>query len=220
MPTFLVTPSQPLDVGPTPAVPIGEDQMDGRTMKTALVCIDFINDVIGDGGKLAAKGYSSFAGRHKTFDHLRDLQTRARGQGTPVIHVGLGFDVGYLGFPEASPLLGGAMAAHALALGSWGTEFLAGVGPVDHDIALRKPRISALSGTRLQSILSGSHTERLVLAGVATDITVLSTAFSAHDLDFRVVVVSDACAAASDQDHENALIILRKVASVVTAEDL
>ena len=126
---------------------ICEEHSDGHTMKTALVCIDFINDVIADGGKLAAKGYSSFAGRHKTFDHLKDLQTSARGQGMPVIHVGLGFDVGYLGFPETSPLLGGAMAAHALALGSWGTEFVAGVGPVDHDIALRKPRISALPGT-------------------------------------------------------------------------
>ncbi len=189
-------------------------------MNTALVCIDFINDVIGDGGKLAGKGYSSFAGRHKTFDNLRDLQTRARGQGMPVIHVGLGFDVGYLGFPQTSPLLGGAMAAHALALGSWGTEFVAGVGPVEQDITLRKSRISALHGTRLQSILSGSHTERLLLAGVATDITVLSTALNAHDLDFRVVVVSDACAAATDQDHENAIVTVRKVASVVSVEDV
>ncbi len=184
--------------------------MKGHAPNTALVCIDFINDVIGDGGKLAGKGYSSFASEHKTFDHLRDLQTRARGQGMPVIHIGLGFDVGYLGFPQASPLLGGAAAAHALALGSWGTEFVTGIGPVDHDIALRKPRISAFHGTRLQSILSGSHTERLLLAGVATDITVLSTALNAHDLDFRVVVVPDACAAANDQDHENALVTLRE----------
>ena len=194
--------------------------MKGHAMKTALLCIDFINDVIAEGGKLAGKGYAGFAGRHRTYDHLRDLQTRARDEGMPVIHLGLGFDVGYLGFPETSPLLGGAAAAHALALGSWGTEFVAGVGPIGHDIALRKPRISALHGTRLQSILTGSQTERVLLAGVATDITVLSTALSAHDLDFRVVVVSDACAAANEQDHENALVTLRKIASVVSVEDV
>ena len=43
-------------------------------MKTALLCIDFINDVIAEGGKLAGKGYASFAGRHKTYDHLRNLK--------------------------------------------------------------------------------------------------------------------------------------------------
>jgi Isochorismatase family len=35
-----------------------------------------------------------------------------------------------------------------------------------------------------------------------------------------VVVVSDACAAANDQDHENALVTLRKIASVVSVEDV
>ena len=194
--------------------------MQGHAMKTALVCIDFINDVIGEGGKLAGKGYSSFAGRHKTYDHLRDLQTRARGEGMPVIHLGLGFDVGYLGFPETSPLLGGATAAHALALGSWGTEFVAGVGPVGHDIALRKPRISALHGTRLQSILTGHKRSACSWPGWPRISPCCRRHLSAHDLDFRVVVVADACAAANDQDHENALVTLRKIASVVSVEDV
>lgn len=46
---------------------------------------------------------------------------------------------------------------------------------------------------------------RLVLVGVSTDCCVLSTALAAADAGVAVSVVSDACAGASEADHQRAL---------------
>jgi biuret amidohydrolase len=49
-----------------------------------------------------------------------------------------------------------------------------------------------------------------VLAGVATDVAVESTARAASDLGYRTIVVSDACIADSDEAHTRALDRLQK----------
>ncbi|MDQ0260582.1 nicotinamidase-related amidase [Sinomonas atrocyanea] len=51
--------------------------------------------------------------------------------------------------------------------------------------------------------------ERMLLAGVATDCCVLSTALAAVDAGRYVTVVSDACAGASDDAHEQALALMQ-----------
>lgn len=50
--------------------------------------------------------------------------------------------------------------------------------------------------------------DEIVLAGVSTDCCVLSTALAAADAGIRVHVVADACAGATDGDHERALAAL------------
>jgi nicotinamidase-related amidase len=55
----------------------------------------------------------------------------------------------------------------------------------------------------------------LVLAGVSTDCCVLSTALAAADAGRRVLVAADACAGASDADHERALDAMRLYAPLV-----
>jgi nicotinamidase-related amidase len=56
----------------------------------------------------------------------------------------------------------------------------------------------------------------LVLAGVSTDCCVLSTALAAADAGVRVRVVADACAGATDADHERALLAMALYAPLVT----
>ncbi|MDP9886068.1 nicotinamidase-related amidase [Sinomonas atrocyanea] len=51
--------------------------------------------------------------------------------------------------------------------------------------------------------------ERMVLTGVATDCCVLSTALAAVDAGRHVTVVSDACAGATDEAHEQALALMQ-----------
>ena len=58
-------------------------------------------------------------------------------------------------------------------------------------------------GPELAAATGGA--ERLVLCGVSTDCCVLSTALAAADAGVLVTVVRDACAGASEQDHERAL---------------
>ena len=56
----------------------------------------------------------------------------------------------------------------------------------------------------------------LVLAGVSTDCCVLSTALPAADAGVPVQLVTDACAGASDADHERALAAMALYAPLIT----
>lgn len=77
-------------------------------------------------------------------------------------------------------------------------------------------------GTGLPAVV-GDH-PHLVLVGVSTDCCVLSTALAAADAGVAVTVVADACAGASDEDHERALAAMRLYAPLIrvveTAADL
>lgn len=55
----------------------------------------------------------------------------------------------------------------------------------------------------------------LVLAGVATDCCVISTALAAADAGRRVLVVADACAGSTPENHERALDIMRLYAPLI-----
>ncbi|WP_439688554.1 cysteine hydrolase family protein [Curtobacterium sp. SP.BCp] len=72
-------------------------------------------------------------------------------------------------------------------------------------------------GTGLQAVV-GDH-PHLVLTGVSTDCCVLSTALAAADAGAKVTVVADACAGASDEDHERALAAMRLYAPLITVVD-
>ncbi|PZF59832.1 cysteine hydrolase [Curtobacterium sp. MCSS17_008] len=72
-------------------------------------------------------------------------------------------------------------------------------------------------GTDLQAVV-GDH-PHLVLTGVSTDCCVVSTALAAADAGATVTVVADACAGASDEDHERALALMRLYAPLVTVVD-
>lgn len=55
----------------------------------------------------------------------------------------------------------------------------------------------------------------IVLTGVATDCCVLATALAAADAGMHVTVVADACAGASDVDHQRALDVMNLLTPLV-----
>ena len=89
------------------------------------------------------------------------------------------------------------------------------------DILVRKTRVGAFSTTNLHEQLTSVGVTTLVLAGVHTSGAVLTTVREAHDLDYAVVVVDDACA---DPDHEVHEFLMTKIfpkqGRVVSAADL
>jgi nicotinamidase-related amidase len=70
-------------------------------------------------------------------------------------------------------------------------------------------------------ILRAKDIETLILMGIATSGTVLSTLLHACDADFRVIVVKDCCAD-QDPDVHTCLTgkVFPRVATVVTAGEL
>lgn len=187
---------------------------------SAIILIDFINDIVSEGGKLSGKGYLQYIEKHRVGDNVDELVRKGRSAGTPVIHVRVGFSKNYLEHPAGSPLFGGAKKFGALSLGDWGTEFADFAVPADGELVVTKHRVSAFYGTDLDVMLRALKIQTVVLAGCATDLAVQSAARDAHDRDFGVVVVDDACGAANDADHENSLAMLSKIATVALVERL
>lgn len=66
--------------------------------------------------------------------------------------------------------------------------------------------------------VTGEH-PTLVLAGVATDCCVISTALPAADAGATVVVAADACAGSSEEDHAAALQVMGLYAPQIIATD-
>lgn len=184
-------------------------------MTEALICIDWIDEIVGVDGKLAAKGYRSFIDANKTLDRLATRQDRARKDGQRVIHVHLGFDPSYGDHPKSSPLLAAARDAGILRIETPSTTIAAEVSPAADDIVIVKKRISPFYGTNLALTLRSLEVTDIVIAGVATDIAVQSAARDAHDRDYRVLVAADCCAAANQSDHDLALANISKFATIV-----
>ncbi len=187
---------------------------------TALLLVDFINDIVSEGGKLAGKGYLTYIREHKIDERVGTLLGGARRAGWSVVHVRVGFSKTYADHPASSPLFGGAKKFGALALGGWGTEFAGFAQPLEDEVVVVKHRVSAFYGTDLEAVLRSLSVRNIVIAGCATDLAVQSAARDAHDRDFAVIVVDDACAAATKADHQSSLTVLAKIATIVTVADL
>lgn len=186
----------------------------------ALLLIDLINEIVDPKGKSAGKGYADFDARHGSLDRVSSLLNHARNNGFAVIHVGVGFSPDYKEQPEASPLFGAAKKFGAMQLSTWATEFHPKAAPVAHEATLTKHRVSAFYGTPLELLLRTYGVKQLFVAGCATDMAVQTAVRDAHDRDFSCTVVGDCCIAASDDDHQQTLRLLAKVARIATLEEL
>ena len=186
----------------------------------ALICIDFINDIVAPEGKLVGKGYALFCTQHQVLEKARLAQDHFRQNNWPVMHVRVGFAKGYAAQPKRSPLFGKAHQFGALELGTWGTEFAVTTAPQNDELTFNKPRVSAFYGTSLEAALSAQGIHEVYLCGVATDLAVEAAARDGHDRDYSVTVLADCCGAANDEDHQKSLTTLQKVAAVTTLSQL
>jgi len=101
------------------------------------------------------------------------------------------------------------------------SQIVDALSPKDDEITVLKTTDSALTGTNLRLLLSNMGITDVVVAGIFTDQCVSSTVRSLADESFGVVVVEDACAAATDELHLHELEIINMIyCHVVTADEL
>jgi nicotinamidase-related amidase len=85
------------------------------------------------------------------------------------------------------------------ASGSRGLQVLGELGQRPSDYDVPKHRWSAFLGTHLELSLRSRGIDTLLLVGGSTHVGIASTAYSARDLDFQVVVVRDGCHGFAEQ---------------------
>ncbi|MFZ5692581.1 MAG: isochorismatase family protein [Pseudomonadota bacterium] len=95
------------------------------------------------------------------------------------------------------------------------------VAPEDHTVI--KNRYSALisGSSHLERLLRSLGIDTVLIAGTKTNVCCESTARDAMMLDFKTVMLSDCCAALSDDEHRAALEnIIQQFGDVSTADDV
>jgi nicotinamidase-related amidase len=124
-----------------------------------------------------------------------------------IIHVGLGFSEGYPEIPDfESPFLQ-IKQNNLFVKGTPSAEFHGDIFHPD-DLVIYKQRVGAFSDNHLELVLRSRRIEHLVFFGISTSGIVLSTLRRAFDLDFRSVVLKDACC---DPDEEVHRVLTEKV---------
>lgn len=85
--------------------------------------------------------------------------------------------------------------------GTPGARVVRELAPEPGDYMVPKHRWSAFHGTYLDLALRTRGANTIILCGGSTDVGIASTAFAARDLDYNLVIVSDACTSPESDNH-------------------
>ena len=184
--------------------------------KNALVIIDVQNEFCHPDGPFARKGMDMRI-IDEMFPSLINLTNAARRYGVQVVFVRNVEDSAtdseaWTFRPDGDERTANGMICRR---GSWGAEFY-GVAPQPEDVVVEKHRFSAFVNTRLDTVLRARKIDALVLAGVASNVCVESTARHAVMLDYHVVLAEDACASWDRAAHEMTMQNTRRFFGKVT----
>ncbi|WP_392562909.1 isochorismatase family cysteine hydrolase [Orbus sturtevantii] len=187
-------------------------------MKTAFIGIDYIIDIMHPEGKIARS--ASQAAERNIIANANQILTIADSKGWLKLLVKVGFNANYIEQPKHSPVFSKANQIGALTLGEIGTDFHPDLHTDKVDMIIVKPRVSAFYCTELEAVLRANKIEQLIIAGVSTAMTVQSTAREAHDRDYAVVIIEDACAAPTQDEHDSSIKFLNNIATVMSTAQL
>jgi ureidoacrylate peracid hydrolase len=173
---------------------------------TAVVLIEYQNDFTTDGGVLHGV-VSDVMEKTDMLAHTRDVVEAARNAGVTVMHAPITFAKGY-GEITNHPygILKGVVDGQAFVKGSWGAAIVDDLAPADDDIVIEGKRgLDTFASTNLDFILRSKGITTIALGGFLTNCCVESTMRSGYENGYQVITLSDCVAAASVEEHENAL---------------
>src|ERR1700721_675309 len=157
--------------------------------KTALLTLDLQKEVFG----LVPDSERVMTMAAKAVAFARQNQFR-------IIHVGLGFSEGHPEIPDVEFPWLRLKQNNLFIKGTPSVEFHGDIFHPD-DLRILKERVGAFSDNHLELVLRSRRIEHLVFFGIATSGIVLSTLRRAFDLDFRSVVLKDACFDSDPEVH-------------------
>jgi nicotinamidase-related amidase len=187
--------------------------------RTAVVAVHFQNDVVGAAGAFAPFFHAEVE-RVGTIATAARLLDAARSAGVKVVYTRVAWQPGYADLVANSPLLNIVLQQNCLVDGTSGAAVVDEIAPQPGDLVVTHQRVGAFHGSELDNLLRGSGIDTVVFCGVATNASVEGTARVASDLGYRVVIVSDACSAASEAAHAASVESLGLLGEITTTNDL
>ena len=187
--------------------------------RCALLIVDMQNDWLHDDGGMARSG-ADISQMQAIIPTVQRVIASASNAGVVVIYMRAWQTQWTLSRAQRervrwSPVRAGGTRGFADTFGGgW-----CGVTPGPNDPVISKSRYDAFLGTDLEHILFGRGIDSVVCAGVATDVCVESTARSAFQRGFNVVVVKDATATTDAASRDASLSAIRKYFGLVEPSD-
>jgi nicotinamidase-related amidase len=199
--------------------------------KAAIVLIEPQNDFLSPGGTMYAHIKEQLAKRD-VIGHLQTLLEGARGK-VKIFYVPFhpfekGFPELKAGGPGCGGLRGIEMEMEAdWDTGAWlkgtpGPEIVDALRPKPGDIVVEgKKTLDAFHSTALDYLLRANEIEYVAFAGFHTNWCVESSARSAYDKGYRVIVISDCTGTDTQREQEYAeQVIFPKIGTVMTSDEL
>ncbi len=198
--------------------------------KTALVLIEPQNDFLKPGGAMYEYIKDQLKKRN-VIQNLVDLINRARGKVKMIYIPFHRFEPGFpelkRGGPGTEGLRGIEMEMSAWGTkGAWvkgtpGPEIIDELKPQPGDIVIEgKKTLDAFHSTALDYILRANEIEWVAIAGFHTNWCVESTARSAYDKGYRVIVIKDCTATDTDEEQNySERYIFPRIGKVMTRDE-
>lgn len=183
---------------------------------TALVLVDMQNDFLHADGAYgrANQGCAAIAALP---NRLADVADAMRAAGGWVVSTHFTLVPGKGGEPFISPHLKQLrpfLGKGDFAPGSHGQALIDQLQPAD--LSVEKVAFSAFYQSRLEWMLNRAGIETLIFGGIVTNGGVASTVRDAHVRDFHTIVLSDGCAAFSDEAHDSSIQSLSTISEIST----
>lgn len=186
---------------------------------TAFLACHWENDVVGAEGAFAPF-FRAEVEKNGVIDVAKALLEGARSSGARVVYTRVAFTEGHSDLVTNIPLLGVVAQQQCLLDGTAATEIIDELKPTSDDWVITNPKVSGFASSDLDDQLRAAGIDTVVIFGVATNLSVESTGRAAGDLGYRVVIVSDACSAATQEAHDATLASFGLLGEVVTSTEV
>lgn len=186
--------------------------------RSIYLVLDMENDLVHDDGPSGKGPMGEQVRQRQIIAKTAKAIKNARKAGVLIGFVRVGFSAQYPECPMSSPVFSGAPKNGLFQLGTWGTEIHPDLDKQVGDIDVVKHRVSPFYSTTLEAQLRAQNVRRIYCSGVSTQAVVQATVRDAHDRDYEVVLLEDACAAHSAEEHANSIGSIARFCKVETTE--
>ena len=199
--------------------------------KTGIVLIEAQNDFLKPGGTMYQYIKDQLEKR-KVIENLQNLLTGARKEGVKIFYVPFHpFEKGFPELKKGGPGCAGLRGIEMKMKAQWGTgawlkdtpgpEIIEELTPQKGDIVVEgKKTLDAFHSTALDYLLRANEIEYVAFAGFHTNWCVESSARSAYDKGYRVIVIADCTGTDTEEEQTYAeKYIFPKIGTVMTSKE-
>ena len=159
--------------------------------------------------------------QNRVIENMAGVLKAARRRKLPVIHITASVRADFLDLPKDNPLWDGLRKKRQLIIGTQGAAIDPRVKPLKNELVLNKTCVDPFLTTNLGQALQNADANTIILMGLWTNYVVEATARHASDMGYRVLLVHEACASNTVENHEFALNkILPTICYVVSVQDV